>query len=368
MCLPLKSTLLHKSEKILVFLLLSRYLPGIMAKIQELLKDKKQHIDVDKILNENPWITGRNRKCILSPDSDGLLCGLFLSHYLNWQIVGFYDGKVAVIKDGISVFDDDVSFIDIEIYREGVKSMGHHMLSMNNRALPENWDVKFKQCIQPNLIRGYDRKQFRLKYPLATIHLIIALLENHIDIEVKESAIFPLLFTDGTYNVMTSYPENVLNWWDYLNVSNSKLLSHIFQNEQYSLFKLMLEMDNFFRKRDNISAPKERGDRLKISNRDSSPYNIDHDGITYQINEDAKRRCEEFLMLLSNLTGWDYKSTEWHFDNLNLFQFTKSDFVSKKWTLTNGNWSKFLELNPLSWAMTSGINIEFTEEYPDKLK
>ncbi len=339
-----------------------------MAKIQELLSDKNDLINIEDLLKKNSWITKRKQKCILSPDSDGLLCGLFLSHYLDWEIVGFYDGKVALIKDGLSFYDNDVNFVDIEIYREGIKSIGHHMLSVYNSALPSDWHTRFKQCIQPNLMRGYDKNSFRLKYPLATIHLLIAILETKIDIEVKESAIFPLLFTDGTFNVMFKYPENVLNWWKYLRVEdNSKLLHSVFMREDYSVYNLMLQMDSFFRERDKISIPRERGDRLKISNKDSSSYNIEKINSNYKINDDAKRRIELFLKMLSRDTGWKYQKNKWNFDNFNYLQFTKSDFKSRGWTIKKDNWNKMLNLNPLSWAMTSGDNIEFTIESPDKL-
>lgn len=247
-----------------------------MAAIQNLLYGKSDTIDFSKVLNDNTWIYTRDQKCILSPDSDGLLCGLFMSHYLNWEIIGFYDGKVCLIKDGESAYGDNTCFLDIEIYREGVKSMGHHMLSVYKDGKPIDWNDRFKECIQPNLLRGYDKNTFRLKYPLATIHLLIALLENKISIEVQESAIFPLLFTDGTFNVMFSYPENVMNWWNYLRIEDSsKLLNNVFLGENYTVYKLMYEMDTFFRERDEISVARERGDRLKISNRDSSPYNIE---------------------------------------------------------------------------------------------
>jgi hypothetical protein len=339
-----------------------------MAKIQELLSDKNDQIDYKKIVKDNPWIAKRNQKCILSPDSDGLLCGLFMSHYLNWEIVGFYDGKVCVLKDGVSAFDDDVCFLDIEIYREGVKSMGHHMLSIYNSSKPNDWGSRFKNCIQPNLMRGYDKNNFRLKYPLATIHLLIGILEGEIEIKVEENAIFPLLFVDGTFNVMFSYPENVMNWWKYLKVEdNSKLLKNIFMGEDYTVFKLMLEMDNFFRERDEISAPRERGDRLKISSKDSSHYNIEKQNSNWRINDDAKSRCIQFLKMLSRHTKWELKQEKWNFENFNLMQFTKSDFIGENWTITKTNYQKFLDLNPLSWAMTSGNNIEFTKEYPDKL-
>lgn len=341
-----------------------------MAKIQELLSGKNEEIDYKKILIDYPWISKKNQKCILSPDSDGLLCGLFMSHYLNWEIVGFYDGKVCVLKDGISAYDDDVCFLDIEIYRAGIKSMGHHMLSVYNTAKPDDWNSKFKNCIQPNLLRGYDKNNFRLKYPLATIHMLIGILETEIDIKVEESAIFPLIFVDGTYNVMFSYPENVLNWWDYMKVkTTSKLLKNIFMGENYTPYKLMLEMNSFFRERDEISdkTKKERGDKLVISNKNSSHRNFKFDNNLYHFEDDTKNKCVKFLKLLEKHTKWELKTDQWNFKNLNLMQFTKSDFVGRKWSITKSNYKEFLNLNPLSWAMTSGLNIEFTIEEPDKL-
>jgi hypothetical protein len=341
-----------------------------MSKIRELLADKNDEINYKQILIDNPWIAKRNQKCILSPDSDGLLCGLFMSHYLGWEIVGFYDGKVCVLKEGVSAYDEDVCFLDIEIYRTGVKSMGHHMLSVYNSAKPTDWDIKFKNCIQPNLLRGFDKNNFRLKYPLATIHLLIGILESEIDIKVEESAIFPLIFVDGTYNVMFSYPENVLKWWDYMKVkTTSKLLHHIFMGENYTPYKLMLEMNSFFEERDEITdkAKKERGDKLVISNKNSSHRNFKFEHGLYHFELDTKEKCLKFLKLLEKHTKWKFKTEKWNFEKFRLMQFTKSDFAGRKWSVTKNNYKKFLDLNPLSWAMTSGLNVEFTLEHPDKL-
>lgn len=130
----------------------------------------------------------------------------------------------------------------------------------------------------------------------------------------------------------------------------------------------MLEMDTFFRERDKISAPRERGDRLKISNKDGSPYNIEKTkNNLYKINENAAERCVNFLKLLEKHTKWSYNAGNWNFNNFRLMKFTKSDFKSKNWTIKKENWKSFLGTNPLSWAMTSGDNIEFTNENPDKL-
>ena len=89
-----------------------------MSKIEELLANKLDVIDYDALLQKYPWINERNRKCVLSPDSDGLLCGLFMAYARGWQIVGFYDDKVGLINNKYRT--DDLVFLDGEIFRPKV--------------------------------------------------------------------------------------------------------------------------------------------------------------------------------------------------------------------------------------------------------
>ena len=124
------------------------------SKIQMLLEGRhKDEIDYDRIIKEYPWIVEKDINCILSPDSDGLLCGLLMSNYFNWKVVGFYDGKVLILKKGMSV--KDCIFLDMEVFRKDIRSMGHHMLLFNKNNKPLNWN-NFKDCLQPNNLRNYD--------------------------------------------------------------------------------------------------------------------------------------------------------------------------------------------------------------------
>jgi hypothetical protein len=337
--------------------------------INDLLEGKDDQINYDLISKKYKWILKKNQNCVLSPDSDGLLCGLFLSHYQNWNIVGFYDGKVMVINK--SYIDKDPIFLDIEIFRREIRSMGHHMLLVNKRHIPKEW-INFDNCIQPNNLRNYDGKSnFRLKYPLGTIHMLISILAyNNSSIKLPDSAIPPLFFTDGVFNVLFKYPENVLNWLHYLRINEEwNPLKTIFENEKYSVFNLMKEMDKFFRRRDEISIKNERGDRLRISNKDGSPINIENImSANCSINESAKERIEKFIMILSDCTKWDYSNKNWKcWDKMIFKQFTKRDFNRDKKTITIKSFRDFIEKNPLSWAMTSTNNIEYTLEDPDKL-
>lgn len=342
-----------------------------MSGIEDLLRDKHgERMDFDALLEMYPWINERGRYCILSPDSDGLLCGLFMSKFRGWKIIGFYDDKVGVINEDF--LQEDIVLLDGEIFRASVKSVGHHMLKLNkNRTVDFSG---FNQCIQPNLIRNYDGKHdFRLKYPLATIHLLISIIAysdykcGESKIDLNQSAIAPLFFTDGVFNVLFSYPENVLNWLTYLRIDEDwNPLKAIFKNDAFSVYETMELMNTFFRARDEITEGKERGDRLKISSKDGSPYNIEgiDDGVV-RINPNAVERVMRFMNILGEMTEWGFKKEDWLcWDGLKYYKFSKGDFKASGWKLTNVNFEHFLTLHPLSWAMTSGDNIEFTLEEP----
>lgn len=338
-----------------------------MARIQELLYGKNEKLDYYHLFAKFPWVVERNHKCILSPDSDGLLCGLLMSHYFDWDVVGFYDGKVLLVRKDVNA--SGCVFLDMEIYRENVRSIGHHMINYNKRASTINWR-NYNQCIQPNTLRNYDGlNNFRLKYPLATIHLLISLVSNHTKIALTEDSVAPLFFTDGTFNVLFSYPENVLNWMTYLRITEKdNPLFRVFCENDYTPYKLMLEMDEFFRKRDKISIRNERGDRLRISNTDGTPANCiaNTDG-TISLDEDAVRRIKEFLSILEEFTSWTVHHHKWTWDNFKLHQFTKKDFSGQNKRVNGNSFCEMIELNPLSWAMTSGNNIEYTLESPSRL-
>lgn len=101
------------------------------SNIENLLQEKNDQINYSAILNQFPWIVEEGHCCILSPDSDGFLCGLLMSKFKKWEIIGFYDDKIAVINK--NYLDKDPIFLDGEIFRQGIRSMGHHMLLLNKK-------------------------------------------------------------------------------------------------------------------------------------------------------------------------------------------------------------------------------------------
>ena len=94
---------------------------------------------------------------------------------LNWKIKGFYDGKILLYDKNI--IPSECIFLDIEIFRKNFKSLGQHMIVPNNKIYYEYGDNALENCISPNNLRKYDaNKNFRLKFPLASIHFLISIL------------------------------------------------------------------------------------------------------------------------------------------------------------------------------------------------
>ncbi|MBU4284856.1 hypothetical protein KKI21_01385 [Patescibacteria group bacterium] len=321
-----------------------------------------EKIDYRKIILDHPWILEKNHDCILSPDADGLLCGLFMSHFLGWKIRGFYDGKVMLLDNNISV--RDCIFLDMEIFRKNIRSIGHHMVQFNKNKRPLNWD-NFKNCIQPNNLRNYDGyKNFKLKYPLATIHMLIGIIGSKKKFTIPESAICPLLYVDGVFKNLFGYPENCIDWLKYLNAeSRENELNKIFLNKHYSIHNLMIALKDFFLEISDISENKKRNDKIKISNSKGEFVNIIKMKNYYSINDEEKQKSERFLKMLSKLTKWTYVSKNWQWSNFKTYKFTKENIVPN-----NRNFEFMIKKNPLSWAMTSGLAIEYTIDNRKLLK
>jgi len=325
------------------------------------LVDKNGKIIYSNIIKQYTWIVEKDQKCVLSPDCDGLLCGLLMSSVFNWKIVGFYDGKIMSLFRDEKI--DDCIFLDMEIFRKYIKSLGQHMLLWNKKNIPESWS-NFEHCISPNNIRNYDGKNnFAKKYPLGTIHLLLAIIGEYKKIEIKKEAICPLLFVDGTFKNLFNYPENCLSWLDFLCAENENSpLKKVFFNEHYTTSSLMLALRDFFEKLKKINDNKKGGDKITISDRNGNPINFEEKNWGFCLSEKQKLTAMKFLALLSDLTGWKFNESMWRFDNFTIYKFTKNEIKPN-----NKNFNELIAKNPLSWAMTAANRIEYTTETPDRM-
>jgi hypothetical protein len=308
---------------------------------------KIEKINYKEIILQHPWIIEKNQYAVISPDTGGFLCGLFMSNYFNWKIVGFYDGKILKIKKGISV--KDCIFLDIEILRKDIRSIAHHMNLHNINIPPPNYHQIMKNCINPNYIRGFDRvHNFSQKYPLGSIHLLLFIIDNIYPnlVRIKKEGFGTIFFADGIWKILFKYTNNFLNWFQFLETGKYTEWWRILQ--EISVIELIKEVDTLINKLKDIHPANKRWyGHIDISN-----------------FEGQKQLLISFLNLLSKLTGWNFKLKNLIIDKCETYKFTK------KIDTKAGSNEAFLNIwnkHPLSLAMTEGSTIQYTLETPDKI-
>lgn len=307
-------------------------------------------LQYNDLIKNYSWILESNKKCIISPDVDGILCGLFMSHYFKWEIVGYYDGKQLCIKKDNK--PQDCIFLDMEIYRKDIKSIGQHMVLYNKNKIPNNWE-NFNQCINPNILRGFDAtKNFQQKYPFGTIHLLLCIIRSQKEISIPSSAITILLYVDGTFKNLLNYPENCISWLHFLNAKNlSSPLSYllnIFATQRIS--NMMHDLESIFKEFKEIGNGKKGGDKIKL---------VDIDVNTGKFSESLKIQTLSLLSFLSNQTGWKFIEENWSMDELIIVNLVKG--IEQK--LNNTNFTDILSKCPISFAITGTKQLEYTKEH-----
>lgn len=327
--------------------------------VRQLTASRTDKFDPHVVLRQHPWLSQPDQDCIISPDADGLACGLFMSHHLGWSVRGFYDGKVLVHDE--KVRPSDCIFLDMEIFRAGVRSVGQHMLLFNKRHLPGNWS-NFDTCFSINNHRGCDATPagFPLKYPFGTIHFLLSAFQTSLRIALPDAAVAPILFVDGTYHNLFRYTENSLDWIRYLGITEPENPLHrLLMYDQHTIYRLMSLMDQFWEARDELSVPGERGDRIAITRRGAGgePHNlISGKNGRFDFDDQARVRGEAFIRLIAEATGWAYEPSRWHWKNWRLVVFEKGQLDG----ITIAKFADLMAKKPLSLAITTRNRVEYT--------
>ena len=173
-----------------------------------------------------------NQKCIINTDLDGVLTGLILQNYLNWEIVGYCDSKDTVwLVPGEIENISELIFLDIFVANPNLKCIDQHIIAKDADHAYKLARNPNKQ--NPNLQRiryassnGKDRSAYAWKYPFGTVHYIIACLEalgHKISIDKDNSIIngvntldLILRADDAARSTARNYRENALDWWKWL--------------------------------------------------------------------------------------------------------------------------------------------------------
>ena len=176
-----------------------------------------------------------NRKCIINADLDGLLSGMILQEFLEWEVVGFSSccGKP---DDELWLYDieediNDCVFVDLPVYFKEYSTIDQHFVAFDKDSI-EKYNNDGNKA-NPNIIRervfldDKGNNQYTMKYPFGTIHFIIAVLEKMGIIPADYSFNFEkklgdfdladlILRADRVIGNTASYTPNCIDWLSWL--------------------------------------------------------------------------------------------------------------------------------------------------------
>jgi len=128
----------------------------------------------------------KNRKCIVNADIDGILAGMLLQNFLNWEVVG-YSSCCGKQDDEIWLEDKkenlkECVFVDLPIIVKDYLVVDQHFVGFDSQTIKEYEEHTNK--VNPNIMRNrayineQKQNEYTKKYPFGTVHFVLAVLEN----------------------------------------------------------------------------------------------------------------------------------------------------------------------------------------------
>ena len=170
-------------------------------------------INRKNIFKKYKWLNEKKRPFIISSDYDGLICASFLSHYLDWQLVGYYDYNSIWLSEDAQKLKKKIIWVDLNILPKVGKSIGGQIVTMDGHT-----PLGFETSCNANIFANISSKDFIHKFPFSTLLLLMWLY----DVQYKKNDIGKLLIlhSDNTWMKIQKYKSNITFWKDKLSNYN----------------------------------------------------------------------------------------------------------------------------------------------------
>lgn len=175
------------------------------------------------------------RKCIVNTDLDGILTGMLLQRFLNWDVVG-YSSCCGKSDDELWLKnkDEDITecvFVDLPVSLKDVSVIDQHFVAFDDTSVVayNSSDNKANPNIMcKRVFRNISGKcEYTSKYPFGTVHFTLALLEELGAVDKQFSFDFRkglngfdvadlILRADRVIGNTYSYTQNCLDWADWI--------------------------------------------------------------------------------------------------------------------------------------------------------
>jgi hypothetical protein len=219
--------------------------------------------------------------------------------------------------------------------------------------------------LNPNNLRGrafkdeFDKGQLRKKYPMATIHLLLCIIDHEVNISLPDSSLFPILQPDGTINrILDRHTENMIDWLDYLGASEKNNILNKLLNININLLDLSRKYLDYIHKyviskKDKIPISSDKTRKIITSSFNSTQNSF---------SAACRDQISDYLHFIARQTNWAFDPNKWIWDNFKIYEFTKR--VEKPGVK---KYKEAVDSNFLSLAITNSKKMEYTLENPGKL-
>ena len=180
-----------------------------------------------EIIKLFPWLMKKNCQYIISSSYDGLICASFLNHFLNWELVGYYDFQHLWLSNKAKQSKKQIIWVDLNILPIEGRAIGGHIVGYNNE-IPKGFDTS---C-NPNILVKLSSNDFKYKYPFSTIIFLMWLHnKNCFD---TDNAKFAILNADDVWLKYQKYMSNCNLWKKSLTDYDWE---HLFNNVEKKTFE-----------------------------------------------------------------------------------------------------------------------------------
>ena len=289
------------------------------------------------ILKRYKWLSEKKRPFIISSDFDGLICASFLKHYLNWNLVGYYNfNSIWLSKEAIEN-KSQIIWVDLNILPMSGKSIGGQIVCLNDK-IPNG----FKSSCNANILAKITAKNFNKKFPFSTLLFLMWL--HNIDYKFNNVGKLLILHSDNTWMKIQKYSKNINLWKSILSDFNWDKLFNSIDSVEYEE-KIDQYLYPRLKRIDAISGySKLISKHLKIKSRESK-FNPDWDAdiILNLFDLFAKNlnwTPPQLPYIIQRIEGKRFKLPVNHIENIGLEKFLKSNKVFS-YAITNPSYFNY---------------------------
>ncbi len=192
------------------------------------------------IIQAYPWLYDNSPKNVIMGDDldSGLSTLLYLINNLNAILVGIYTSYNKIFFNSkLSKADlENCIYIDLDIYHKNCRSIGHHIVRINNSDKLEGFN---SSCNLNELENRSISNQFGKKYPLGTVHFLIWLYDTVIPNSKYAENLIWLADSSFINGQSHRFRSNVSDW--VTNLMSSPQLQAGFINIDTEIFESEIE-------------------------------------------------------------------------------------------------------------------------------